>query len=79
MLETRTSYNKSLALAGFLTSPTPFQVLALDHPNLLVSRYPLVLIPAFMVPLSSIMHGICLWKLHRIRASDDLRRRKVAR
>jgi len=51
---------------GFLTSPSRFQMLALDHPNLLVSRFPLVMIPAFMVPLSSIMHGICLWKLHRI-------------
>jgi len=51
---------------GFLTSPTPFQMLALNHPNLLVSRFPLVMIPAFMVPLSSIMHGICLWKLRRM-------------
>ncbi len=51
---------------GFLTSPTRFQLLAINHPNLLVSRFPLVMIPAFMVPLSSIMHGICLWKLHRL-------------
>jgi hypothetical protein len=51
---------------GFLTSPGPFQLLALNHPNLLVSRYPLVMIPAFMVPLSFILHGICLWKLRRI-------------
>jgi hypothetical protein len=51
---------------GFLSSPTPFQMLALDHPNLLVSRYPLVMIPAFMVPLSSILHGVCLWKLRRM-------------
>ncbi len=50
---------------GFLTSPGPFQLLALNHPNLFVSRYPLVMIPAFMVPLSFILHGICLWKLRR--------------
>jgi len=51
---------------GFLTSPSRFQMLALNHPNLLASRYPLVMIPAFLVPLSSIMHGICLWKLRRM-------------
>ena len=51
---------------GFLTSPGPFQLLALNHPNLFVSRYPLVMIPAFMVPLSFILHGICLWKLRRM-------------
>ncbi len=51
---------------GFLTSPGPFQLLALNHPNLFVSRYPLVMIPAFMVPLSFILHGISLWKLRRM-------------
>jgi hypothetical protein len=51
---------------GFLTSPTPFQLMAFDHPNLLATRFPMVMIPAFMVPLSSIMHGICLWKLRRM-------------
>jgi hypothetical protein len=54
---------------GFLTSPSPFQMIALDHPNLLVSRFPLVMIPAFMVPLSLILHGICLWKLGRMTRS----------
>jgi hypothetical protein len=51
---------------GFLTSPGPFELLAINHPNLLVSRYPLAMIPAFMVPLSFILHGICLWKLRRM-------------
>jgi hypothetical protein len=51
---------------GFLTSPSPFQLLAFNHPNFLVSRYPLVMIPAFMVPLSFILHGVCLWKLRRM-------------
>jgi hypothetical protein len=56
---------------GFLTSPSPFQMLALDHPNLLVLRYPLVIIPAFLVPLSSILHGTCLWKLRRMERLSD--------
>ena len=51
---------------GFLTSPTPFQLMAFNHPNLLATRFPMAMIPAFMVPLSSIMHGICLWKLRRM-------------
>ncbi len=51
---------------GVLTSPSPFQLLAFNHPNFLVSRYPLVMVPAFMVPLSLILHGICLWKLRRM-------------
>jgi len=55
---------------GFLTSPGPFQLLAFNHPNLFVSRYPLVMIPAFMVPLSLILHGISLWKLRRMAGSS---------
>jgi hypothetical protein len=50
---------------GFLTSPSPLQLLAFDHPNLIASAYPLVMIPAFLVPFSSILHGLSLWKLRR--------------
>jgi len=56
-----------VALAtGFLTSPGPVQLLALDHPNLIASAYPLVMIPVFLVPLSLILHGLCVWKLRRV-------------
>jgi len=50
---------------GFLTSPGRFQVFALDHPNTGVGTYPLVMIPAFAVPLSLILHGLSLWQLRR--------------
>jgi hypothetical protein len=50
---------------GFLTSPGRFQALALDHPNTTVGTYPLVMIPAFAVPLSLILHGLSLWQLRR--------------
>jgi hypothetical protein len=50
---------------GFLSSPSPIQLLALDHPNLIASAYPLVMIPVFLVPLSSILHGLCVWKIRR--------------
>lgn len=48
-----------LALAvtlGFLSSPGPFQILALDNPNTLITSFPLVLIPTFAVPLSIVFH-----------------------
>ena len=30
-----------------------------------VGTYPLVMIPAFAVPLSLVLHGLSLWQLHR--------------
>ncbi len=39
---------------GFLTSPSPLQLLALDRPNELISSFPLVMIPVFLVPLSGV-------------------------
>jgi hypothetical protein len=41
-----------VALAtGFLTSPSTFQRFSFDHPYELISVFPLVLIPTFLVPL----------------------------
>jgi hypothetical protein len=48
---------------GFLTSPSPLQMLAFDRPNLLITEYPIVMVPAFLVPVSIILHGLSLWKL----------------
>lgn len=48
---------------GLLTSPSPFQVFALDHPNELISIFPLVLVPTFLVPLWVLLHFISLFKL----------------
>ncbi len=50
---------------GFLTSPSPLQMLAFDRPNLLITEYPIVMVPAFLVPVSIILHGLSLWKLPR--------------
>lgn len=41
---------------GMLTAPSTFQQLALDAPNAAITRYPLVLIPTFAVPVSIILH-----------------------
>ena len=59
-------FDLALALTmGILTSPNPLQVFALDRPNTGVGTYPLVMIPAFAVPLSLILHGLSLWQLRR--------------
>jgi len=48
---------------GFLTSPSQFQLFAFDKPNHLISAFPLVMIPAFLVPLSYLLHFASLYKL----------------
>jgi hypothetical protein len=37
--------------AGFLTSPSPFQLFAFEAPNELITAFPLVLVPVFLVPV----------------------------
>ena len=50
---------------GFLSSPGQLQQLALDHPNILATGYPLVMISTLLVPLSWILHMLSLWKLQK--------------
>lgn len=50
---------------GFLTSPSTMQMLAFDRPNLLITTYPTVMVPVFLVPMSIILHVLSLWKLRR--------------
>lgn len=51
---------------GFLSSPSPFQIFALDRPNELISVFPLVLIPTFLVPLAIILHIVSFIQLGRV-------------
>lgn len=51
-------------LTGFLTSPSPLQLLARNHPNQLVTQYPLVIVPVFLVPIAILLH---LASLHRLK------------
>jgi hypothetical protein len=60
--------------AGFLTSPSPFQLFAFDLPNELVRQFPLVLIPVFLVPVSVLLHLASLSKLRRDALRDNGRR-----
>jgi hypothetical protein len=50
---------------GAMTSPGRVHLLALDAPNLLISSYPLVMVPTFAVPLALMLHGLVLWRLQR--------------
>jgi hypothetical protein len=50
---------------GFLTSPSPYQLLSLNAPNELISAFPLVMIPVFAVPVSILLHLMSLMKLRR--------------
>jgi hypothetical protein len=56
---------------GFLTSRSPLQMFAFDHPNELISVFPLVLIPTFLVPLAILLHIISLIQLRRATAQTD--------
>jgi len=50
---------------GAMTSPGRAHLLAFDAPNLLVTAYPLVMVPTFAVPLALMLHGLVLWRLRR--------------
>ena len=50
---------------GFLTSPSPLQLLALDRPNELISSFPLAMIPGFLVPLFALLHLASWQKLRQ--------------
>jgi hypothetical protein len=50
---------------GAMTSPGRPHLLAFDAPNLLISSYPLVMIPTFGVPLALMLHGLVLLRLRR--------------
>jgi hypothetical protein len=50
---------------GAMTSPGRAHLLAFEAPNLLVTSYPLVMVPTFAVPLALMLHGLVLWRLRR--------------
>ncbi len=50
---------------GAMTSPGQAHLLAFDVPNLLMTAYPLVMVPTFAVPLALMLHGLVLLRLWR--------------
>jgi hypothetical protein len=55
---------------GTLSIPGPLQIFGLDIPASLVA-YPTVLIPAFAVPSSILLHALSIWQLRRIGHRKD--------
>lgn len=52
-------------ITGFLTSPTPYQALALDNPNNFLFDFPMALVPVFAVPLALLLHIFSLRMLFK--------------
>jgi hypothetical protein len=48
---------------GTMTSPGPTQVFHTTPTSELATRFPLVLVPTFLVPLAFVLHVISLWQL----------------
>lgn len=53
---------------AFLTAPSAFQMFAFDRPNQLISMFPLILIPTFLVPLAILLHIVSLIQMRRVTA-----------
>jgi hypothetical protein len=64
---------------GVLTAPGRFQQFALATPNTLITTFPLVLIPTFLVPLSLLLHGLSLWRLTSDQHTAAVRAGEVVR
>ena len=52
-------------LMGMLTAPGPLQIIVPDRPNTQLMAYPTVMIPAFAVPSSILLHVLSLRQLRR--------------
>jgi hypothetical protein len=50
---------------GIMTSPGPAQVFHTTPTSELVTLFPLVLVPTFLVPLALALHVVSLWQLQR--------------
>lgn len=57
---------------GFLSSPSRLQMFAFGAPNQLISAFPLVMIPVFLVPLSILLHVASLKKLQQTQTGWQL-------
>jgi hypothetical protein len=56
---------------GLLTSPSPIHLLTVDRPNELISLYPLVMVPVYLVPLAVLLHLVSLQKLRHAKPAQE--------
>jgi hypothetical protein len=65
---------------GVTTNPGPVQLFHTTPTSVLITRFPLVLVPAFLVPLAFTIHVISLWQLLGFRwAPSFIERRRTSR
>ena len=57
---------------GIVTAPGPLQLIVPDRPTAALGTFPMVMIPAFAVPSSILLHALSLRQLLRIR--EDIRK-----
>jgi hypothetical protein len=62
---------------GILSAPGPLQVIIPDRPNSQLGTFPTVMIPAFAVPSSILLHVLSLRQLRRIGRSVEAARAAV--
>jgi hypothetical protein len=55
---------------GFLSVPTPLRPVPADASSILITMFPLVMIPTYLVPLSILLHVASLRKLARERSAS---------
>lgn len=55
----------NVAVHGILSAPTPFRVFITDPPNMILTTFPYVWLPGFLVPLAFLLHLLSLVKLLR--------------
>ena len=53
-------------IMGMLTSPGPAHLLARAHPNIQIATFPTVMVPAFAVPFSTLLHVLSLRQLNHV-------------
>jgi len=63
---------------GFLTSRSPLQILSMEAPNMLISAFPLAMIPVFLVPLAILLHLASLAKLRRTEVAPAILNQPLA-
>jgi len=56
---------------GILSTPGPLQVIIPDRPNAQLGTFPTVMIPAFAVPSSILLHALSLRQLRRRRGRSE--------
>ena len=64
---------------GILTAPGPLQLIIPDPPNAALGTFPTVMIPAFAVPSSILLHALSLRQLNRAAHRDVALRRDAPR